>query len=288
MNKLAIIALLAITTAGLLFNAQNKYDPTFSKDALMKFQKWSSTHNKVYYTPEEKLYRISVFVNTYKTVTLHNMKNETYEQGLNEFSDMTYEEFVAKYTGDLSDEEFKALGQENLEISQAPVAGAIDWTTKGAVNPVQNQGQCGGCWAFAATASFETAYFNKFNQLMKFSEQASIDCDRGNNGCGGGSPDTAMAYQKASGLPSLADYPYTATTNTCKAQGKKVSMNLAFTYNFPSSMNLLTSGVNSGVTFISVYANQNFMNYKSGIFSDPNCSTSQTNHAIAAVGYDAD
>jgi C1A family cysteine protease len=221
------------------------------------FQKWSSTHNKVYATPEEKLYRLSVFINTYKTVTLHNMKNETYEQGLNAFSDMTYEEFITKYTGDLSEDKFKALGNENLEVSQAPVK-AIDWTTTGAVNVIQNQGQCGGCWAFAATASFEAAYFNKFKNLMKFSEQASIDCDRGNNGCGGGSPDTAMAYQKASGLPTLADYPYTATTNQCKAQGKKASLSLAYTYNAPSSANILTGGVNVGVTYISVYVNSNF------------------------------
>lgn len=122
---------------------------------------------------------------------------------------------------------------------------------------------------------------------MKFSEQAGIDCDKGNSGCGGGSPDTAMAFQKTYGLPTLADYPYTAVDGTCKLQGKKVSKSLNFSYSFPSSASLLKTAVNQGVTYISIYANQNFMNYKSGIFSDPNCSTGPTNHAVAAVGYDA-
>ena len=46
--------------------------------------------------------------------------------------------------------EYKAVGALPL---------TIDWRENGAVNPIQDQGHCGSCWAFAATAAVEAAYF---------------------------------------------------------------------------------------------------------------------------------
>jgi C1A family cysteine protease len=46
----------------------------------------------------------------------------------------------------------------------------IDWVTKGMVSAVQNQLQCGSCWAFASTATIESAYAIAGNKLTKLSE----------------------------------------------------------------------------------------------------------------------
>ena len=88
-------------------------------------------------------------------------------------------------------------------IPTAPTDGlptTVDWTLEvpydgysGSIsgpflNPVQDQGNCGSCWAFAATAVLETAlYLKQGGNLQKLSEQFVVSCDTdgGNSGCNG-------------------------------------------------------------------------------------------------------
>ena len=94
---------------------------------------------------------------------------------------------------------------------------AIDWRASGAVNPVQNQGQCGSCWAFSATAAMEGAHFLASGKLLKLSESQFVDCDTVSSGCNGGLEEYAFKYAEKHAQELESSYPYVAKTEKCKA-----------------------------------------------------------------------
>lgn len=86
---------------------------------------------------------------------------------------------------------------ESNEWSDLPIDDlpeSVDWVEFGAMQPIQDQGQCGSCWAFSAVAAIEGAHFIKTWESVKLSEQECVDCDKNSNGCHGGYPDNCMWY----------------------------------------------------------------------------------------------
>jgi C1A family cysteine protease len=86
-------------------------------------------------------------------VTNHNVRFaqglETYQKGLNDFSDIPTKDFIAKYTGAKRPANGRILDEQESEMlfssksvgRQLPAS--FDWRTRGAVTPVKDQGQCG-------------------------------------------------------------------------------------------------------------------------------------------------
>merc|ERR1711964_290581 len=142
---------------------------------------------------------------------------------INEFGDLTNQEFTAKYLGYIPRSNQNEI-METADIKDVP--DSVDWTTKDVVTPVKNQGSCGSCWAFSTTGSLESAYAIKNKKLVSLSEQQLVDCSKKNQGCGGGLMDLAFAYIKTNGIESEADYKYTGTNGSCKFDKTKVVTSL--------------------------------------------------------------
>lgn len=118
-----------------------------SIDRLIRlFESWVERHGKIYHNIEEKLHRFEVFRDNLDHIDETNKKVQNYWLGLNEFSDMTHDEFKKKYLGLNAElpKTGKALEFSYKDVQFEALPKSVDWRKKGAVTPVKNQGNCGG------------------------------------------------------------------------------------------------------------------------------------------------
>lgn len=152
---------------------------------------------------------------------MHNAKPEhTFKLAVNHMADLTHEEY--KRLLGFSKADKPAL--RNVQIlDEDDVPASVDWVKEGAVNAVQNQGECGSCWAFSTVASIEGHYEIQHKKLVKLSEQQLVDCGSitGNNGCNGGLMDNGFKYAETYQLETESAYPYTALQGTCPSAIKE-------------------------------------------------------------------
>lgn len=110
------------------------------------FESWGAEHGKSYESIEEKLHRFEIFKDNVMYIDETNKRTSNYWLGLNEFADLSHEEFRNRYLG-LNADYFKR--QEHLSPEDfiykdvANLPKSVDWRKKGAVTNVKNQGSCG-------------------------------------------------------------------------------------------------------------------------------------------------
>jgi len=292
---LVLFAILAIATANL--RDRGYYEA--------KFYNWLSEHKVAVKNGEHFVQMLQAFSNNDDLIETTNAQNLPYKLGHNAYSHLTSDEFDAYFhLGKYSNKipiEYNAT-DPRMKIHAAPsdlssLAVSIDWTTKGAVTAVKDQGNCGSCWSFGATGGLEGTYFIKYGTLVSFSEQNLVDCDyRGGTpsgtdaGCNGGLFYNAFDWvTKNGGLCTEAGYPYISGTTGAKGTCQKTCTKntavkpLSYTLITKNSDAALMSALNLWPTSVSVQASGTFQLYSSGVLT-ANCGY-KLDHDILAVGY---
>jgi cathepsin L len=245
------------------------------------------------YKSDEFAARFAAFKSNMDFIAAHNAKKDkTFTVAMNKFGDLTNKEFAALYNGVRVPKNY--VHQATFVNPNVAVPDSWDWRTQGAVTSVKDQGQCGSCWSFSTTGSVEACHFFGQKSLVGLSEQNLVDCStaQGNQGCNGGLMTAAMDYIIANkGIDSEQSYPYTATgPNNCQFSASNVaSTETAYSNVASGDENALQQSVYQGPTSVAIDASQSsFQFYSSGVYNEPNCSSSQLDHGVLAVGWGND
>jgi hypothetical protein len=127
-----------------------------SDDDDVRWEAFKAAYGKRYATRSEEAHRHAVFRLNAAFVDAHHAR--TYEVAINEYADLTFDEFTIRKMGLLvpspsSSPPSPAPARATLEARGLPAS--VDWREKGVVTGVKNQLDCGSCWAFSAAGAIE-------------------------------------------------------------------------------------------------------------------------------------
>lgn len=259
------------------------------------WQEWKIKHGKSYNNQTEIFFRRAVWERNLRSVIQHNQEasagKHSFTMGLNHLSDLTTEEINEGMNRLRLEEPHSVRNASFEEMRSWSTPGRVDWREQGLVSPVQNQGQCGSCWAFSSLGALEGQIVKRTGVLVPLSPQNLLDCSgrEGNQGCRGGSITKSYSYViRNGGVDSESFYPYEHKTGICRysVKGKAGSC---------SSFRLLPQGdektlqaavASVGPVAVAINAKlPSFHLYWGGLYNVPNCNSKLVNHAVLVVGY---
>jgi C1A family cysteine protease len=259
-----------------------------SDEHWVDFRNFQLKFNKRYETIVELRKRFEIFrENIIEIYNHNNQKNKTFTLAINQFTDLTQEEFVHYYVSGLNN--YQSYGCSTYTApSNILLPSSVDWRQKGAVSSVKDQGQCGSCWTFSSTGALEGSWAISTGQLLDLAEQQLVDCAQGiqygSHGCNGGQMEGAFKYVIENGQCVESSYPYTAKDESCKKCQSFVSMTSCYDVK-PNDQLSLKSAISRQPVSVAIEADTfYFQSYSSGVLTSDKCGT-KLDHGVLVVGY---
>merc|ERR550519_3167985 len=308
MMKLCLLTILACLASAKEVEYRQQFHQAKEVEYRQQFHQFMEKYGKQYNGDLEQEIRFNIFKENVLKTELHARTVASYTTGINQFSDLTQEEFEAGFLGGarpvgksvFASASLHSSSSASLHSSSSDLPASVDWRDSGAITKVKDQGQCGSCWAFATTEQVE-AYtaIASGGPAMELSAQQVTSCAPnavlcgGNGGCEGSTPPLAYNYVQLFGHTTEENYPYisgsTMDTETCQYDVAATAPVATITGydNLPSNDQaaIMAHLANVGPLAISVAASP-WKDFTGGVFDG--CSYDENirlNHAVQLVGY---
>lgn len=266
---------------------------TSQSEDEVEFAKFLHQYHKSYNSAEFSL-RYDIWRLNRDFINTWNRKNEyNFELGMNQFGDLTNDEYRALLLHPIDLKNLTVAPEGVTVISPPPLSipKNVDWRTQGVVTAVQDQGQCGSCWAFAAVAAIESLHAIKTKKLVKLSEQQLVDCCLSCQACNGGfMPNAYECVIDEGGLDTAQCYPYKAAQDECRFQPSCVGATItSFSGVDEGDEQALAAAAAVQPLSVAIDASHiSFQFYRSGVYDERACSRTDLDHGVSIVGYNTD
>jgi hypothetical protein len=275
--------------------SDNQVMPSSGND---DFQAWQREFG-IQYTFEASLHRFSIFQANLRRTAAQDEANRYAKFGLDEFADLTPDEFSQQMLSPELNAEFARHTQSRVDSDDSDGAHdsenvvMIDWRKKGVVTAVKNQGRYGTCWAFSATGVMQGVNaMQPGHALVALSEQYFIDCcgkQDNRSECVGSVHHTFNweVEQGGGGLPTEASYPYNGSVSKCRAESATISAAHFANYTqvlggVDGDQSVILGKLGTGGPACIGIDGACIQGYKGGVIT--NCTGKGINHAVLLVG----